>query len=155
MASQQILNRGGKKAKRMKKRVDVEGAVPTVFPESPVQDYAVVTKVRGGGRYTVMCLGDKKPRIALKRGALTRGPNRAIIFEGDLLIVSLREFQPTWCDVIHKYSLQHSLYLCTERKIPSSTEIEKILRAREEREKTKPDMADDDDDDTGFDFSTI
>lgn len=97
------MKRGGKRAKKMKKHPVTQESRELVLKEDG-QDYAIVDRVLGSGRYHVRCYNQGVMRLAHKRGALTRGPNKAIIIVGDILLVSLRDYQDGKCDIIAKYS---------------------------------------------------
>ena len=64
------------------------------------QEYAHILSVFGDGRYELMCY-DKKKRLGILRGRLKRTSR---IIKGDLVLVSLREFQDDKCDILAKYS---------------------------------------------------
>lgn len=141
MSATQQPKRGGKKAKKFKKHPVVQGTKDVPIKDDG-QEYATVTKVLGSGRYTALCY-DGTTRLAHKRGALTRGPNKAIIAQGDLLLVSLREYQDAKCDIIGKYSCEHVRELVRLAELPTTyTVVERTVGA-------------DDDDNMPFDFSGI
>lgn len=136
--SQQQVKRGGKKVKKYKKHPVVQSIKDVTIKEDG-QEYATVTKVLGGGRYSAQCY-DGKERLAHKRGALSRGPNKAIIAQGDILLVSLRDYQDSKCDIIGKYSAAHIRELIRISELPTAAvQIGK----------------DDDDDQMSFDFEDI
>lgn len=123
-ATQPQIKRGGKKAKKFKKNPTVQNCKDVVIKEEG-QEYASVTKVLGGGRYSVSCY-DNHVRLAHKRGALTRGPNKAIITAGDVLLISLRDYQDSKCDIIEKYSGEEIRELIKRGELPSTTTLNTI-----------------------------
>ena len=62
-------------------------------------EYAVVLRMVGNGRMEVDCMDGIK-RIARIRGTMRK---RVWINIGDLVLVSLREFENSRCDVLLKY----------------------------------------------------
>ena len=65
------------------------------------QMYARTTKMLGHGRLMCMC-EDAIERIGKIRGSMRRSEWISV---GDVVLVSLREFQDTKCDVLMRYSL--------------------------------------------------
>jgi len=63
-------------------------------------EYAVVNKMLGNGRLDATCQ-DGKNRLCHIRGNMR---NRQWIGVGDLILISLREYEDDKADVVHKYS---------------------------------------------------
>lgn len=101
MSSQITVKRGGKKARKMKKRSENTECHVTIKEEG--QEYAYVEKILGGHRFSVRCF-DSKQRLAHLRGSLTRGINKAIITNGAHVLISLRDYQDAKCDIIQLYN---------------------------------------------------
>jgi translation initiation factor 1A len=102
MSSQNNIKRGGKRAKKMKNHVTDLGPRELILKDD-MQEYAVIEKVLGNNRYTARCF-DNKSRLAHKRGNMNRGATKTVIALGDYILVSLRDYQDSKCDVIHVYS---------------------------------------------------
>ena len=134
MSTQQQIKRGGKRAKRMKNHAP-EAIIHEVIIKDQDQEYAVVEKVLGGNRYTVKCY-DGVSRLAHKRGKMTRGVHSAQIAQDDHILVSLRDYQNSKCDIIHKYTHGELRELRQRNELPNVV-VENIVE------------------DTGFDFESI
>lgn len=78
------------------------------------QEYARALKMLGNGRLTGYCF-DGKERLCHIRGKLLR---RMWIKEGDIILVSLREYQDKKADVIHKYSPEEVRKLRNGKHLP-------------------------------------
>ena len=94
------FGKGGKNHRKMKNSI-VAHSRELVFKEHS-EDYALVTKVLGSGRLLGRCSEDNVERLCIIRGSLRVGQiNR--IKQGDVVLVSLREYQDMKADVIHVY----------------------------------------------------
>lgn len=89
---------GGNRAKRGKNQLPKEFIKKEASED---QQYAKVTKILGGLRFNVLCLGDNKTRIAHVRGKLRK---RAWVNLDSIVIISLRDYQDDKCDIIHTYN---------------------------------------------------
>lgn len=70
------------------------------FADSKDQEYAWVTKMLGDMRVMVQSPVDKTERIGVIRGNMRK---RVWIHVGDLVLVSLRDFDPDKVDIVFKY----------------------------------------------------
>lgn len=98
-----VKNKGGNKTKKgSRKQMHAEMQRRTVgeLMKEEGQEYAVVRKVNGGGRFNVIC-ADKVERIGVARATLKR--NKKFIELGQFILVSLRDFQEKFCDIIDIY----------------------------------------------------
>ena len=68
------------------------------------QQYAEVQKALGDGRFTMQCF-DNISRIGKIRG---KDHRRMWIGVGDLILISLRDFEDEKADIIHKYSTEEA-----------------------------------------------
>lgn len=89
-----------------------------VFKEEG-QEYAQVVKILGNGRLDVQCFDGEK-RLALIRGKLRR---RVFIVLQDILLVSLRDFQDSKCDVLQKYTPDEARELKKYGQLPETAKI--------------------------------
>ena len=98
--------KGGKKKRRGKNLV--VNSIKTIERETG-QTYAKVTKLLGGGRFSLECYyGEenvkegiiKKNKIGIIRGAMRK---RVWINLNDIVLVGIREFEDEKVDIIHKY----------------------------------------------------
>ena len=98
-----VKNKGGNKTKKVsRKQLQMETRRRTVgeLMKEEGQEYAVVKKINGGGRFNLIC-ADKVERIGIARATLKR--NKKFIELGRLILVSLRDFQEKVCDIIDIY----------------------------------------------------
>ena len=91
----------------------------------------------GNGRCDVQCFDGVK-RLAHIRGAMR---NKIWIRLSDIILVSLRDYQDSKCDVIMKYSDEEVRNLKSYGELPETTSL--VLEQKEEV------------DDTPFDFDDI
>tara|TARA_Y100000389_G_scaffold97131_1_gene93913 strand:- start:1573 stop:1992 length:420 start_codon:yes stop_codon:yes gene_type:complete len=104
-----------KKAKRKKKPISQKQR-SIEFAETEAQRYAKIITVLGDRRVTVM-LTDNTERLALIPGRFRK---RVWMTRGDIVLVSLRDFQDDKVDIIHKYFQDEAHSLCSYGEIPSS-----------------------------------
>ena len=115
-----VLTRGvpqGGKNRRRGKNENDDDKRELVFREDG-QEYAQVIKMLGNGRLEAMCFDGEK-RLAHIRGKMRKkvcivvvpirmlsddSPNQVWINQGDIILLSLREFQDGKADVIVKYT---------------------------------------------------
>ena len=91
--------KGGKKFKRGKKHVFHKRELIEKDPKEH-QEYSVVKKVLGSGRYELLCQ-DGITRIGICRGTIRK---RTKIIVDDILLVALWvDLQDNKCSIIHKY----------------------------------------------------
>jgi len=64
------------------------------------QEYAHATEKLGDGRFRLICY-DKVPRLGILRGTLKRF---ARCDRGSFVLVSIRDFEDSKCDILHIYS---------------------------------------------------
>ncbi|RSH94292.1 Translation initiation factor 1A [Saitozyma podzolica] len=89
---------GGKNRRRGKNEDDLNKR-ELIFKEDG-QEYAQVVKMLGNGRIEAKCQ-DGETRLAQIRGQLRK---KVWITAGDIILLSLREFQDDRADVIHRYT---------------------------------------------------
>lgn len=83
------------------------------------QEYGQVTKMLGNGRIEVSCF-DSVKRMGHIRGKLRK---KVWMGQGDIILVSLREFQDDQCDVIHKYNSDEARTLKQQGELPENAKI--------------------------------
>lgn len=83
------------------------------------QEYAQVTKILGSGRLEVSCF-DGEQRQAHIRGKMRK---KVWISLNDIVLVSIREFQPTQADVILKYHPDEARALKAQGELPENIHI--------------------------------
>jgi len=109
--------KGGKNRRRGKNENDNEKR-ELVFKEDG-QEYAQVVKMLGNGRLEAKCF-DGVSRLAHIRGKLRK---KVWINQGDIILLSLREYQDDKGDVLMKYSADEARSLKAYGELPENTRI--------------------------------
>jgi len=108
-----VKNKGGKKTKgkARKSYYTVEMSLKDLRKVDD-QEYAHIAEVHGDGRYGLICY-DKIKRLGIMRGSLRR---KVRAKKSDIVLVSLRDFQDSKCDIIAHYKPE---------------EVDKLVKAKE------------------------
>jgi len=123
-----VNKKGGNKAKKQKKHpVNNDERKLVLKDEMNFQEYAQINKLWGNGRFEANCF-DGKIRLAHARGNLKK--KKIFVKTGDVVIISLREFEDAKCDVIYVYKLKEIKELKKLGEIPQT-----ITEEVEEEEK--------------------
>ena len=130
-------NKGGKKYKR-NKNVAQENKTIRFKDESQLQEYAQITECSGGCRFEVMSF-DGKSRLAIMCGNMRK---RTFVNRGEIVLVSLRDFQDSKCDIIDKYKSSDVQKLKQKKLIPDFIKLDDNKQE-----------SDDEDQDLGFSFT--
>jgi translation initiation factor 1A len=109
--------KGSKKPKR-ERQTDSKEKSEIILREVG-QEYAQAGRMLGNGRLEAICF-DGKTRLAHIRGKLLK---RVWITTGDIILVTLRDFQDGKVDVVHKYSTDQVRRLKTMGEIPSNAKV--------------------------------
>ena len=109
--------KGGKKHKRGKGNMENQKRELEFKDEG--QEYGVVLKLLGNCRCQVSCL-DGRERLCSIRGKLRK---KVYINAGDIVLVSLRDFQDDKADIILKYSAEEARNLKTYKELPDNLRI--------------------------------
>ena len=112
-------NKGGKKYKRNKNQVQ-ENKNTRLKDVTQFQEYAQITKCLGNCRFEVLCFDGKK-RMAIMCGKMRK---RVFVNAHEIVLVSLREWQDSKCDIIDKYSASDVQKLKQKNLIPKSIKLE-------------------------------
>ncbi|KAL1882076.1 hypothetical protein VTK73DRAFT_2485 [Phialemonium thermophilum] len=126
--------KGGKNRRRGKNESDKEKRELTFKEEG--QEYAQVVKMLGNGRLEAMCFDGVK-RLAHIRGKLRK---KVWINQGDIILLSLRDYQDEKGDVILKYTADEARSLKAYGELPETAKI------------NETDTFGDQDGDCGFEF---
>ena len=142
-----VVKKGGKKGKKAKKVKD-DNIIERELDFKNVEDnqeYAQVTKLLGNCRCTVFCI-DGIERLAHIRGSMTK--KKQWIKIGDIILVSIREFEQSKCDVLFLYNLKEARRLKNLCELPENIKInENIdLVEKDNEEDIGVDIAEHDDD---------
>lgn len=92
-------------------------ALLTAFSTLP--EYAQVIKMLGNGRLEALCFDGEK-RLAHIRGKLRK---KVWINQGDIILLSLRDYQDEKGDVILKYSADEARSLKAYGELPETAKI--------------------------------
>lgn len=114
--SQFIAGKGGKN--RRKGKNDSEDKRELVFKEFG-QEYGQITKMLGSGHLEVQCFDGEK-RLAHIRGKMRK---KVWMGVGDVILLSLRDYQEGRADVILKYTPDEARSLKSLGEIPDTTAI--------------------------------
>ena len=109
--------KGGKKHKRNKNQSFNE---KTLRLKEEGQEYAQITACLGNCRFTVMCF-DGKERMATMCGGMK---NRKFVNQNDIVLVSLRDWQDSKCDIIDNYDENLTRKLKDKGLVPDSIKID-------------------------------
>ncbi|GAA5941097.1 hypothetical protein JCM21900_000192 [Sporobolomyces salmonicolor] len=111
------MPKGGKNRRRGKNENDGDKR-ELVFKEDG-QEYAQVVKMLGNGRVEAMCFDGEK-RLAHIRGKMRK---KVWINQGDIILLSLRDFQDDKADVIQKYTADEARNLKAYGELPETAKI--------------------------------
>lgn len=109
--------KGGKKHKRGKG--DMEAVKRELVFKEDGQEYGQVMKMLGNGRCDVQCFDGTK-RLCHIRGKMRK---KVWVMMGDIVLVSLRDFQDEKGDIILKYNSDEAKNLKTYGELPENTKI--------------------------------
>ncbi|CAD7956752.1 unnamed protein product [Amoebophrya sp. A25] len=121
-----VKGKGGKKNKRAKGNTEFAKR-ELVFKEDG-QEYGQVLKMLGNGRCDVQCFDGTK-RLAHICGKMRK---RVWVMVGDIVLVSLRDFQDEKGDIILKYNADEAKNLKTYGELPENTKINETDLANED-----------------------
>lgn len=127
----------GKRKSKGKKRKDTLSRTRQLEYKDDGQEYAQVTRMLGNGRCDVQCFDGVK-RLAHIRGAMR---NKIWIRISDIILVSLRDYQDSKCDIIMKYTDEEVRNLKSYGELPESTSLV-LEQSNEETENTPFDFDD-------------
>lgn len=93
------------------------------------QEYAQVLKIVGNCRLEAYCFGSGRTRLCHIRGKMRK---KVWVNSGDIVLVSLREFQDGKGDVILKYTPDESKALRHFGELPANTRINEHIDGEDE-----------------------
>lgn len=131
-------SKGGKNRRRGKNTNDEEKR--ELILKEDGQEYAQVLRMLGNGRVSAYCF-DGKERLCHICGRMRK---KVWINAGDIVLVSLRDFQDDKADVIMKYTVEEARRLKSQGELPDSTQIN-----------TTDTTGPGEDDDVPFDFEDL
>jgi translation initiation factor 1A len=83
------------------------------------QEYAIVTRTLGNGRFSVQCF-DGKERLGIICGKMRK---RVWVNNGDIILVGIRDFQDDKCDIMAKYTSDEARQLKAYGELPENAKI--------------------------------
>jgi len=78
--------------------------------------YAYVIKLLGNCRVLVLC-DNGKEAVGVIRGSMRRFNKRILIESGDIIAVSIRDYQTDKVDIVHKYNAEQCKILIINKEI--------------------------------------
>ena len=130
--------KGGKKHKRNKKQNNL--GEKTLRLKDEGQEYAQIKKCNGNCRFDVLCF-DGKERKAIMCGKMRK---KKFVHANDIVLVSIREWQDSICDIIDNYDVNLARKLKDKGLVPKSINLDVDNQY----------SSDDDDNNLGIVFST-
>jgi translation initiation factor 1A len=80
------------------------------------EDYGFVIKLLGNCRASILC-NNGDIIIGIIRGNMRRFNKRVLIGDGDIVVVSRRDYQVNKADIVHKYNLEQCQYIINSKEI--------------------------------------
>ena len=115
------MGRGNKKGGKKHKRGKKDGFETKILRlKEDGQEYAQIKALKGNCRFDVLCF-DGKERMANLCGAMRK---RKFVNQNDIVLVSLRDFQDSKCDIIDVYDDNQVHQLKDRKHIPDSIKLE-------------------------------
>jgi translation initiation factor 1A len=111
-----MKNKGKGGKNRKKGKGDVQEVKRELVFKEPGEEYAIITKLLGSCNVRVEC-ADKEERDAHIRGAFRK---KVWMRVGDLVLVSLRDYQDNKADVIHVYKPDEMRMLKSYQELPEN-----------------------------------
>lgn len=114
-------NKGAGGKNRRKRKVSVDAKPQELVYKQDGEEYAQVIKSLGNGFMEVLCF-TKNGNIT-KRGHI-RGNmrRRSWMSIGDIVLVNIRDYQDSTCDILFKYTSEEAKILCRKGEIPDTVD---------------------------------
>eukprot|EP00823_Brevimastigomonas_motovehiculus_P005663 TRINITY_DN4209_c0_g1_i1.p1 TRINITY_DN4209_c0_g1~~TRINITY_DN4209_c0_g1_i1.p1 ORF type:complete len:142 (+),score=29.63 TRINITY_DN4209_c0_g1_i1:61-486(+) len=109
--------KGGKNRRRGKNQNDDEKR--EIVLKEDGQEYAQVVRMLGNGKLEAKCF-DGKTRLCHIRGKMKK---KVWVNQGDIILLSLRDFQDGQADVIMKYTADEARTLKSKGQLPDDAKI--------------------------------
>ena len=122
------MTKGAKKGKNGASRQGVVKHFKDIEYADDEQTYGIVEKALGERRFSIACLDGKT-----RKGVVRKSFKRSVRIEAkDVVIVSLRSFDDSNCDIIYKYDEKGIATLRKEGLIPNAISVEEQKEDEEE-----------------------
>ena len=126
-----VFKKGGKKTKKHKKvQANPEDRLLVFKDVEQFQEYAQAQKVLGSARFEVYCF-DGKTRLATVRGNMRK---KQWVKQGDVILVSLREYEDAKCDIIYLYKPKEVKNLKIYGEIPDTVKVNEDIVDKEDEQ---------------------
>lgn len=126
-----VIKKGGKKGKKMKSNNESETNRELVFKNiEQLQEYAQVVKILGNCRCELYCF-DGITRLGHIRGTMRK---KVWIKGSDVVLVSLREYEKSKCDIIYLYKTNEVKSLKYYGELPENVKINENEAEKEEED---------------------
>ena len=80
------------------------------------EEYAIVTKLLGNCRVTLFTNSGNEC-MGIIRGSLRKFSKRVLIEKGDIVVVSIRDYQDSKVDIVHKFNREQIQLLIKEKTL--------------------------------------
>lgn len=110
---------GGKKRRKGKASISTSN---DIVYKSDGQEYGQVTKSTGNGYMEVMCF-ESDGNVARRAHIRGKMRKRVWLAQGDIVLVNIRDFQDSMCDIVLKYSIADARILRSKRLLPDNVDI--------------------------------
>lgn len=114
------------------------------------EEYAIVTKLLGNCRVTLFTNSGNEC-MGIIRGSLRKFSKRVLIEKGDIVVVSIRDYQDSKVDIVHKFN-REQIQLLIKEKTLSQTLIN-FYNNKIKFEKSENNTLINDDDRLEFDYN--
>lgn len=114
------------------------------------EEYAIVTKLLGNCRVTLFTNSGNEC-MGIIRGSLRKFSKRVLIEKGDIVVVSIRDYQDSKVDIVHKFN-REQIQLLIKEKTLSQTLIN-FYNNKIKFEKSENNTLINDDDKLEFDYN--
>ncbi|CAG9466103.1 unnamed protein product [Pedinophyceae sp. YPF-701] len=111
--------KGGKGGKNRRRGKGINDEKRELIFKEDGQEYAQVMKMLGNGRLDAMCIDGKK-RLCHIRGKMRK---KVWIAVGDIVLLSLRDYQDEKADVILKYMADEARALKAHGELPENVRV--------------------------------
>lgn len=141
--------KGGKSRRRGKN--DTFGEKRELITKDEGQEYAQVLRMLGNGRLEAFCFDGSK-RLAHIRGKLQK---KVWINTGDIILISLREYQDDKADVIYKYNADEARALKASGELPENIKISETGEVGQTEENDFVEFVEESDEESELDIDEI
>lgn len=114
------------------------------------EEYAIITKLLGNCRVTLFTNSGNEC-MGIIRGSLRKFSKRVLIEKGDIVVVSIRDYQDSKVDIVHKFN-REQIQLLIKEKTLSQTLIN-FYNNKIKFEKSENNTLINDDDKLEFDYN--